>query len=179
MNALRIPIVLVASAALVLSGCSTSDPGSAGSPDPTVPPGFGYEPLTSVGPVGSAVFDGASANVGGGTPPIEQVALKFSGGSPACQVRYVDPPITDEVSGQPVDVEGAAFLQVSCQPVASLGPNTDRYSSSDTENVTEVAKTGYDGSTLTLTIGLNRRAPFGGGPFVGSSTSGFNLVVVQ
>jgi hypothetical protein len=91
---------------------------------------------------------------------IDLVELRFTGG-PGCEARYADPPITDKVSGQPVEVEGTAFLQVTCQPVTSLGPDTDRYSSPDTQNVTEIVKSGYDGSTLNWTIGLERRAPFG------------------
>jgi hypothetical protein len=171
-DVLRIPLVALASAALALSGCSTSDSGAAGSPtpspSPTVPPGYVYGPVSvSLDNPAPAVFDGASVDARQATPPIDVVSLQFTGGMPGCEIRYVDPPVTDRASGEPVNIEGNAFLQVSCQPVTSLGPDTDRYSSPDTQNVTEIVKSGYDGSTLNWTIGLERRAPFGGGIFSG------------
>ena len=173
MNALRIPLVLLAAAALALSGCSTSDPDAAVSPTPsptaTVPPGYGYGPKkagnTTPAP---AVFVGASVRADQTFAPstdVDVVDLRFTGWRgrdlTGCDVRYVDPPATDAVSGEPVEIEGAALLQVTCPQVTSVGPDSDRFSSPDTENVTEVVKTGYDGSTLTWTIGLQRRAPFG------------------
>ena len=166
MNALRIPLVFLAAVSLALCGCSTSDPDAAGTPAPPTPSGWGYGPSTAPieSPPAPGAFVGASVRADQTWPEpvtdIDLVKLRFTGG-PGCEARYVDPPITDEVSGQPVEIEGAAFLQVTCQPVTSLGPDTDRYSSPDTKNVTEVVKTGYNGSALNWTIGLERRAPFG------------------
>jgi hypothetical protein len=197
MNALRIPIVLVASAALVLSGCSTSDPGSAGSPTPTPPAptptpfeGFSYGPSTAphgLSP-GPGVFVGGQAM----TYPrgVDEVDLWFDQGDPDCDVRYVDPPIADEQTGTPVEIEGAAFIQVRCEEVTGIAldpyfdtqAGSDRFSAAETDNVTEVVQTGYDGSALTWTIGLQRRMPFQVnriGPLDPAAPTAANIMVMK
>ncbi|MEZ5116680.1 MAG: hypothetical protein R2737_10470 [Candidatus Nanopelagicales bacterium] len=134
-----------------------------------------------------AHFGGASVRADRTWPEpstaMDLVEFRFFRGTPGCHVRYVEPPVTDEVSGDPVEVQGAAFLQVSCHPVTSLihgTDNVDRYRSPDTKNVTELAGTGYDGSTLTWTIGLRRRSPFGVAVIMdGGSPSGVSVGIVQ
>jgi hypothetical protein len=186
MDGLKIPRVLLALAAFVLlSSCSASISGVTGTPSvrPTVPAGSGYDPVTfSLDPV-PAVFIGGSAT---DKPPfgegVDAVILTFAPGPPTCEVRYVDPPITDDQTGATVDVAGTAFLRVQCREVTQVSlsePTADPSSSFDTkpgsdrfdgtaQTVTEVVQTGFDGSTLTFTIGLRNKLPFGVGE-VGSA----------
>ena len=114
------------------------------------------------------------------TAGTDHVYLSFVGGAPICVARYEDPPVTDAVSGDRVMVAGTAFLQVRCPRVAgiaiedhgdsdaaALWPGHDRFRPPDTKNVIEVVRTGFDGATLTWTIGLRHKARMGLGSIEG------------
>jgi hypothetical protein len=124
-----------------------------------------------------AVFTGGSAH--DYRQGYDQVAFDFSPGAPQCELRYVDPPITNEQTGATVAVAGAAFLQVHCREVTGVDPasrfdtepGAELYSRRAPMNVTEIVQTGFNGSALTVTIGLQRRTPF----IAGSTGAGGSL----
>jgi hypothetical protein len=50
----------------------------------------------------------------------DRVTFEFEGLRPGYQVEYVDPPITQDASGDVVEVNGNAFLQVRFEPASGF-----------------------------------------------------------
>src|SRR3954452_10674487 len=48
-----------------------------------------------------------------------------SGSTPGVDVRYVQPPITQDASGEKVEVKGGAFLQVRMEPASAVDITKD------------------------------------------------------
>jgi hypothetical protein len=109
-----------------------------------------------------------------GQDGFDRVVLEFSGGpmSPY-QVTYVDPPIRQDGSGDPMHVDGNAFLALRFTAASGVTFETDhpqgyevtydgpdRVRSSGTGLVSEVVRTGDYEATLTWVIGLRSKAPF-------------------
>jgi hypothetical protein len=95
--------------------------------------------------------------------------LEFEGETrPGYDVRWVDGPITEDASGNPVAVEGGAFLQVIVQPASGfdleagvptyLGPT--RLAGPDEGAITEAVRTGDFEAVLTWVLGADERVPF-------------------
>lgn len=131
-------VVVVSLAVLALVGCSSDDPGPTPSPaasstpapgsgtpaptspppatapaSPTVPAGFSLADVTSPtfpdlgGDLGATGIVRVGRHTG-----YDRVVWEFAGsGAPTYRVRYVDVP-TGDGSGDPVEVEGDAFIEV-------------------------------------------------------------------
>lgn len=91
------------------------------------------------------------------------------GATPSYRVEYVEPPITASPSGQQIDLEGSAFLQVTVSPGAGVDlsgdepretfTGEDRFTP-DAEGVAELAETEDFETVLSWVVGVPERAPF-------------------
>ena len=102
----------------------------------------------------------------------ERIVFEFEGTSmPGYRIEWVDGPITADGSGEPVDVEGDAFLQIIMEPASGVdlsqpelrivydGP--DRIATAgQTEVITDLVRTGDFEAVLTWVAGATQRAPF-------------------
>lgn len=100
----------------------------------------------------------------------DRVVFEFDGGPPGSEVGYVRRPITEDGSGEPVTVEGAAVLQVRMEQAASArlsgedvvftytGPK--RLRPPGTATVVELVQTGDFEAVLTWVVGTRERVPF-------------------
>jgi hypothetical protein len=98
----------------------------------------------------------------------DRVTFEFEGGSTSYRVEYVQPPITEDPSDRPVDVEGNAFLKVvffSATGVDLSGP-TPRLSCCASEFTTglpsllDLRQTGDFEATLSWVLGLSEEVDF-------------------
>ena len=88
---------------------------------------------------------------------------------PSCTVEYKPGPFTQDASGKPVRVAGAAFVSVRCEPAYGYDfvTNTPTYtgpkrvSATGTTHVREVVETGDFEGVLTWVIGLDAQRSFG------------------
>ncbi|MGY1634149.1 hypothetical protein ACI784_20790 [Geodermatophilus sp. SYSU D01186] len=107
-----------------------------------------------------------------GHQTFDRFVLEFDGDDvPGHRVGYLEPPIREAGSGRPVDVAGAAFLQVQVTPASGVdlsgkrpeetyeGP--DRLDVPGGQVIAETVEAGDFEATLTWTLGLHHRAPFG------------------
>lgn len=102
----------------------------------------------------------------------DRVVWEFDGPAPSYRVEYVTGPVAEQGSGQPVEVDGAAALQVifslaSGVDLSGTEPQTiydgpDRLSGVDagTVNVAEVVQTGDFEATLSWAVGVDEITPF-------------------
>lgn len=95
--------------------------------------------------------------------------LEFEGETrPGYDVRWVGGPIAEDASGDPVAVEGGAFLQVVVQPASGFdldagvptydGP--DRLAGPEGGAILEAVRTGDFEAVLTWVLGAEERVPF-------------------
>lgn len=95
--------------------------------------------------------------------------LEFEGETrPGYDVRWVDGPVTEDGSGNPVEVEGGAYLQVIVQPASGFdldagvptyeGPT--RIAGPAGGSILEAVRTGDFEAVLTWVLGAEERAPF-------------------
>ncbi|MGY1913935.1 AMIN-like domain-containing (lipo)protein [Blastococcus sp. SYSU DS0973] len=174
-------------AALVLTGC-TADDGSPADAGPTAS-------ATATAPAEDRAVEpvsdpGTAAVQGGGFPDadravahltdvevagyedFDRVVLEFDADSvPGYRVSYVEPPVTHDASGRPVEVDGAAFLEIRTAPAGTVdlsgdspeqvydGP--DRIAIPDGAVAAELVATGEAEAQLAWTLGLRERVPFG------------------
>lgn len=102
----------------------------------------------------------------------DRVVLEFEGEQvPSYRVSYVQPPLTEDASGRPVDVAGSAFLELRASPASAVdlsgeqpeqtydGP--DRIEPPEGGVVTDLVSTGDVEANLAWTVGLADRVPFG------------------
>jgi hypothetical protein len=88
---------------------------------------------------------------------------------PSCTVEYKPGPFSQDASGKPVAVSGAAFVSVRCEPAYGYdfvtstptytGPK--RVTATGTKHVTEVVETGDFEGVLNWVIGLDAQRSFG------------------
>ena len=102
-------------------------------------------------------------------PGFDRVVFELSGATPGYGVRYIQPPIRADASGEIVPVAGNAFVQVRLEDASTVdlsggtprttygGPNRVRGSTND---VIEVVKAGDFEGVLTWVIGVRTRTPF-------------------
>jgi hypothetical protein len=100
----------------------------------------------------------------------DRVVLEFDGTEqPAWRVTYADPPILEDASGRPVEVEGGAFLELRLTPATGVdltGPEFEETYDGPTELrvdgnvVTEVVRIGDFEQNLAWVIGVDERRPF-------------------
>lgn len=179
-------------AALVLTACSTDD-GSAADAGPTstttatattTPAPAEDHAVEPVGTPDTAAVQGGGFPASGrpvahltdvrvaGHEDFDRIVLEFDGPRvPSYRVSYVEPPVTEDASGRPVEIDGAAFLEIRTSPAGTVdlsgdrpdqaydGP--DRLAPPDATVVSEVAVTGDVEAQLAWTVGLPERLPFG------------------
>ena len=99
---------------------------------------------------------------------VSRVVFEFEGGVPGFAVEYVDPPITSDGSGETVQVEGAAFIQVRMEPASGVDLSGETFEETYTGPdrirgsgpVNEVVRTGDFEANLTWVLGLDSDVPF-------------------
>lgn len=184
---------IVALLALLLAGCGDEPAGeepepspATGSPSPTLPPapdataGEGAEP---VGTGGTAEVTAGDFPSGGGEVALledvrvaahdgfDRIVWEFAGEDvPSYRIRYVEPPVREDGSGNEVEVAGEAFLEVSLTPASGVDLSGEDYRETyegprriDAPPggvVAEVVRTGDFEAHLTWVVGVEREAPF-------------------
>jgi hypothetical protein len=99
----------------------------------------------------------------------DRVVFQFRNGLPGYQVRYVEPPLREDGSGNVVELPGVAFVVIRMEPASGFdlsvpegelsytGPR--RIPGVDTSVVREVVRTGDFEAVLTWAVGLDARVP--------------------
>jgi hypothetical protein len=102
----------------------------------------------------------------------DRVVFEFTNGLPGYRVEYVQPPLKEDGSGNPVPLDGDAFVEVRMEPASGFdlsknegelvykGPRRIEGSSAGTSVVRELARTGDFEAVLSWAIGLGDRVPF-------------------
>lgn len=144
-------------------------------PEPTGAPSFegGRVPMVvTIGDGGQALL--VDVRTGRHDEGFDRVVFEFIGALPGYRVEYITPPAIVCGSGLPVEVEGAAFLQVSMTPaaahddggVSTFEPQRLR---PGLPSILEVVSTCDFEGEMTWVIGLTEEADFAGanlaGPF--------------
>ncbi len=174
-------------ALLAVSGCGGSDKSSA--------PTGGYS-LPSPTPTASTTATGGIDPLeGAGTSPVkgpaagsetalleriavgrhegyDRVVFQFRNDLPGYRVEYVQPPLKEDGSGKPVDVQGAAVVVVRMEPASGFdlntgegvmiykGPKRIDGSGAGTSVVQELVRTGDFEAVLSWAIGLSDKVDF-------------------
>lgn len=169
-------VLLLTVAVLLSAGCSGTDDDQ---PVTT-------EATTTVTTTTSPGLEGASTMPVTWTSPITETALltdvraaahsgydrvvfEFRNGLPGYDVRYVEPPVLADGSGEEVPVAGAAALVVRMEPALDAdltqesAPRTytgpARFSPS-TATIVELVRTGGFEAVLTWAVGVDEKRPF-------------------
>jgi len=184
----------------VASGCGGSDKSST----PT-----GANSLPSPTPTTTGTTDGIDPLEGASTTPVERpptgsektallervalgrhegydrVVFQFRNTLPGYKVEYVQPPLKEDGSGNPVEIKGNAFLVVRMEPASGFdlntgegvmiykGPRRLEGSTAGTSVVQELVRTGDFEAVLTWAIGLSDKVDFR----VQTATSPTRLIV--
>lgn len=102
----------------------------------------------------------------------ERIVFEFEGTSvPGYRVGWVDGPVTADGSGEPVEVDGDALLEIVLQPASGVDMSSpelrvtydgpDRIDTSGTTEVlTDLVRTGDFEAVLTWVAGATEQAPF-------------------
>lgn len=155
---------------------TVSGNGDGGSTTTTATDG-GIDPLEGAGtdPVSS---DPADAGYGqltdieiGRHEGYDRVVFTFSGDSlPGYVVEYTTPPITEDASGNELDIDGSAFLRVRMEPASGFdmntgqpsynGPSEIRGTAAGTSEIVELQRAGDFEAVLTWVIGLADKVDF-------------------
>jgi len=99
----------------------------------------------------------------------DRVVFQFRGeGLPGYRIQYVEPPLVEDGSGNPVTIAGNAFLVVRMEPASGFDLNTGEgevvYKGPrrlpGASVVKEVVRTGDFEAVLTWAIGLESKTPF-------------------
>ena len=96
------------------------------------------------------------------------VTFTFREGTPGADVGYVDPPITQDGSGNEIAVAGAAFLNVRMEPGSGVDLSGEEFEETytgperiaGTGVIAEAVRTGDFEANLTWVIGLDEERPY-------------------
>ena len=151
----------LATATALPAGDGTSD-------EPTVPPQFegtrgpigeerAGQPIVHLVDVRTGRHDG-----------FDRVVFEFDNALPGYQMEYVEPPITEDASDLPVDIQGNAFLQIVFYPArgVDLSGDTPRQTCCRSEITTgfavliDLQDTGDFEAVLTYVMGLSEEVDF-------------------
>jgi hypothetical protein len=101
---------------------------------------------------------------------VDRIVFRFADAHlPGYDIAYVDGPVRQDGSGDPVPVEGRGLLQVRFEPASGVdlrgGTFEETYRGPDrlrgaTARVTEVVRTGDFEANLTWVVGLDAIAPY-------------------
>ena len=177
-------VLLLMLTALLLGGCGGKDESAAttSTTTATTPTTTG----TTTGSTTATALDGASTDPAfwksttedvklltavraAAHPGFDRLVLEFRNGVPGYDIRYVEPPVRADGSGEPVAVTGGAVLVIRMEPALDAdltkasAPRTytgpTRFSPS-TSAIVEVVRTGGFESVLTWAAGIDERRPF-------------------
>jgi len=175
-------LVVAATAAGCGSSSSESEPSStpppAGTTTVTAPSTTATEPTDSLAGAGTTAV--VAPSTAKGTSLLERVAVgRHAGydrvvfqfrdeGLPGYRVEYLQPPLKEDGSGNPVDVAGNAFVVVRMEPASGFDLSTGEgelvYKGPKrlpgASVVKEVVRTGDFESVLSWAIGLEDKVPF-------------------
>jgi hypothetical protein len=102
----------------------------------------------------------------------DRVVFEFRNDLPGYRIEYVEGPLSEDGSGNPVALEGSAYLVVRMEPASGfdlsvpegalvyMGPRRIQGSDFGTATVRELVRTGDFEAVLTWAIGVNGRTPF-------------------
>ena len=102
----------------------------------------------------------------------DRVVFEFRDDLPGYRVEYVDGPLSEDGSGNPVEIDGTAFLVVRMEPASGFdlsvpegelvytGPRRLSGEDAGAATVREVVRTGDFEAVLTWAIGTNGVTPF-------------------
>jgi hypothetical protein len=102
----------------------------------------------------------------------DRAVFQFGNNLPGYRIRYRHPPFAEDGSGNPVDVEGSAFVEVRMEPASGFdletdegrlvykGPKRIEGANVGTSVVRELVRTGDFEAVLTWVIGLSDRVDF-------------------
>lgn len=131
------------------------------------PSGGPTAPFSTPSSNGSALLNAVSATGLGCTDRVVFSFIVKSGGTPSCQIAYKNGPFSQDASGAPVAVAGAAFVVLRCSPAYGYdfesgrttytGPK--RITPAGTAHVRELVETGDFEGVVTWVVGLD--APVG------------------
>jgi hypothetical protein len=96
------------------------------------------------------------------------VTFVFREGTPGADVGYVDPPILQDGSGEPIDVAGNAFLSVRMEPGSGVDLSGEEFEETytgpnriaGTGVIAEAVRTGDFEANLTWVIGLDEQRAY-------------------
>jgi hypothetical protein len=115
----------------------------------------------------------------------DRVVFQFRNGLPGYRIEYVDPPLKEDGSGNPVSVQGNAIVLVRMDPASGFdlntgegvmvykGPKRIHGSAAGTSVVQELVRTGDFEAVLSWAIGLSDKVDF----LVRTATSPARLIV--
>jgi hypothetical protein len=178
--------VLVSATLVAGSGCGSSDKSAApagGSSTTTTTVTTttatgGVDPLTGAGttPVKAAAAGSETALLErialGRHEGYDRVVFQFKNDLPGYRVEYVQPPLKEDGSGNPVSIDGNAVVVVRMEPASGFdlntgegvlvykGPKRIEGSSAGTSVVKELARTGDFEAVLSWAIGLSDKVDF-------------------
>lgn len=175
-------LILAAALAATAAACgSDGESGQAGASEP-VPTGTAESPTT--GGDGIDPLEGATTEPVTAPAEEEEIALlerveaarhegydrvvfQFRNVLPGYRVEYVEPPFSEDGSGNPVEVEGSAFVAARLEPASGfdlsvpegekvyLGPKRISGADAGTPVVQEIVRTGDFEAVLSWVIGLS------------------------
>lgn len=193
-----VPTALVSATLVIAAGCGSSEKSaapagghSASTSTATTTTSSGIDPLTGAGttPVKADAEGSETAlleRIGlGRHEGYDRVVFQFKNALPGYRVEYVEPPLKEDGSGNPVSVDGNAVVVVRMEPASGFDLNTDEGvlvykgpkriegSSAGTSVVQELVRTGDFEAVLSWAIGLSDKVDFR----VTTATSPARLIV--
>ena len=96
------------------------------------------------------------------------VTFTFRDGTPSYDVQLVEPPITQDGSGETMEVAGAAFLSVRMEPASGVDLSGEEYEETytgperiaGTGVIAEVVRTGDFEAVLSWVVGLDQQRAY-------------------
>jgi hypothetical protein len=186
---------------VVVAGCGSSNnsatPGGSGSLPSSTPTTTTATTTGGIDPLAGAGTDPVKAPAAGSeTALLERIAVgrhegydrvvfQFTNNLPGYRVQYVQPPLKEDGSGNPVTLKGNAFVVVRMEPASGFdlktgegtmvykGPKRIDAAAAGTSAVQELARTGDFEAVLSWAIGLSNKVDFK----VSTATSPSRLIV--